>query len=105
MKRFTLAALVAGGAALGAASGDPEKGNEIFDEQCAACHNAYTEERKKGPGLKFLFVRDKLESTGKPPTEAAVLDKIDKGGKGMPPFKGSFSETDRADLLAYPKTL
>ena len=107
MKRFIPVALLFAfaAAAVAAHSGDPAKGNEIFDEQCASCHHAYTEERKKGPSLKFLFVKDKLESSGKPPTDSGVLDKIEKGGNGMPPFKGAFSEDDKADLLAYLKTL
>jgi len=88
-----------------AVKGDPARGNEIFDEQCASCHHAYSEDRKKGPGLKWLFIKDKLDSTGKPATDAAVMGKIEKGGNGMPPFKGAFSEADKADLLAYLKTL
>jgi mono/diheme cytochrome c family protein len=87
------------------AKGDAAKGNEIFDEQCASCHHAYEETRKAGPSLKWLFVKDKLDTTGKPATDAAVLDKIEKGGNGMPPFKTAFSEADKADLLAYLKTL
>ena len=85
--------------------GDPDKGNEIFDEQCAACHNAYSDERKKGPGLKGLFVKGKLESNGKPANEANIREKITSGGKGMPAFKGSLSDADQADLIAYLKTL
>ncbi|MDE3196140.1 MAG: cytochrome c [Acidobacteriota bacterium] len=75
---------------------DPDKGNEVFDEQCAQCHNAYSEARKAGPGLKLLFVRLK---------ESAVREKIDKGGKGMPAFKDSLSGSDKTDLIAYLQTL
>ena len=75
---------------------DPDKGNEVFDEQCAQCHNAYSEESKTGPGLKFLF--DRLKET-------AVRDRIEKGGKGMPPFKDSLSSDDKRNLIAYLKTL
>jgi len=88
-----------------AAKGDPEKGNELFDEQCAQCHNAYKDEKKAGPTLKWLYAKEKLDSNGKPVTEANVLEKIEKGGNGMPPFKDSFSAEDKADLLAYLKTL
>ena len=88
-----------------AADGDPDKGNELFDEQCAQCHHAYKDEKKAGPSLKWLYSKDKLDSNGKPVNDANVLDKIEKGGNGMPPFKGSFSDTDKADLLAYLKTL
>jgi mono/diheme cytochrome c family protein len=84
---------------------DPEQGNELFDEQCSSCHNATSTERKMGPGLKLLFAKPKLESNGKPVNDANVLDKIDKGGNGMPPFKDMLEKDDKADLLAYLKTL
>jgi mono/diheme cytochrome c family protein len=87
------------------AAGDPDKGNEVFDEQCAQCHHAYKDEKKAGPSLKWLFSKDKLDSSGKPANEANVLEKIDNGGNGMPAFKGTLSGEDRADLLAYLKTL
>jgi mono/diheme cytochrome c family protein len=99
-------ALAFGHTALSAQSkGNAEKGNEIFDEQCSSCHNAYSSDRKTGPGLKLLFAKPKLESNGKPVNDANVLDKIDKGGNGMPAFKDALSQDDRADLLAYLKTL
>jgi cytochrome c2 len=85
--------------------GDPDKGNEIFDEHCGSCHNAYNDERKKGPSLKGLFVKGKLESNGKPANEPNIREKIAAGGNGMPAFKGSFSAADQADLIAYLKTL
>jgi mono/diheme cytochrome c family protein len=83
----------------------PEKGNELFDEQCSSCHNSASVERKVGPGLKLLFAKTKLESNGKPVTDANVLEKIEKGGNGMPPFKDSLTPDDKADLIAWLKTL
>ncbi len=91
--------------ALNALDGDASQGNELFDEQCAQCHNAYSEEVKKGPALKFLFLKDRLESDGRTVTEANVWDKIEKGGNGMPPFRNAFSDKDKADLLAFLKKL
>jgi len=85
--------------------GEPDKGNEIFDEHCGSCHNAYSDERKKGPSLKGLFVKGKLESNGKPANEPNIRQKIGAGGNGMPAFKESFSAADQADLIAYLKTL
>lgn len=107
MKKYliTAGAIACLAVAARAATGDPAKGNELFDEQCAQCHHAYAEEAKKGPGLKWLFVKEKLESNGKAVSEASVLEKIEKGGNGMPPFKGTFSDQDKADLLAFLKTL
>jgi mono/diheme cytochrome c family protein len=100
-----VAGLLAFAATACPAAGDPDKGNEVFDEQCAQCHHAYKDEKKAGPSLKWLFSKDKLDTTGKPVNEVNVLEKIDKGGNGMPAFKGSLSSEDRADLLAYLKTL
>jgi len=86
-----------------AQKGDPAKGKEVF-EQCAVCHNADSEEKKMGPGLKGLFKREKMVN-GKKPTESNVLEKINEGGNGMPPYKDMLSDQEKADLIAYLKTL
>ena len=65
--------------------GDAAKGKEVFT-QCAVCHNADSDEKKMGPGLKGLFKHDKLVN-GKKVTDATVLEKIEQGGNGMPPYK------------------
>jgi cytochrome c len=82
---------------------DAAKGKEVF-EQCSVCHNADSTEKKMGPGLKGLFSKDKL-TNGKKPTEANVRAKIDEGGNGMPAYKEMLSDDEKADLLAYLKTL
>ena len=84
---------------------DPSQGNEIFDEQCRSCHHSDSIERKVGPGLKWLFSKDKLDSNGKPVTDANVLEKINVGGKGMPAYKETLREEDKINLLAFLKTL
>jgi cytochrome c2 len=89
----------------GESKGSAEKGNELFDEQCSSCHLAASVDTKVGPGLKLLFAREKLQSNGKPVTDANVLEKIEKGGGRMPPFKDTLSADDKADLIAYLKTL
>jgi mono/diheme cytochrome c family protein len=100
------AALLAGSAGVSAQSAaSAEKGNEVFDEQCGSCHYAYSADRKVGPGLKWLFSKKKLDSNGKPVNDANVLERIDKGGNGMPAYKDSLSKEDKADLMAYLKTL
>src|SRR5439155_25402896 len=76
-------------------AGDAEKGKEVF-QQCGVCHNADTEEKKMGPGLKGLFKRK---------NEAKVRAKIDEGGNGMPAYKEMLSDAERNDLIAYLKTL
>ena len=89
--------------ALAAAKGDPEKGKEVF-QQCSICHNADSDEKKMGPGLKGLFKKDKLAS-GKKPTEANIRARIDEGGSGMPAYKDMLSDQEKDDLIAYLKTL
>src|SRR6476646_1100243 len=95
MKRFRVfvvgAALTATPSLLPAA-GDAAKGKAIF-EQCGVCHNADSEEKKMGPGLKGLFKREKLVK-GKKPTEANVKAKVEEGGNGMPAYKDMLSDQE-----------
>jgi cytochrome c2 len=83
--------------------GDAAKGKEVF-EQCSVCHNADSDEKKMGPGLKGLFKKEKMTS-GKAPTEANVKAKINEGGGGMPGYSDTLSDQEKADLIAYLKTL
>jgi mono/diheme cytochrome c family protein len=86
-----------------AASGDSEKGKAVF-EQCSVCHNADSEEKKMGPGLKGLFKWEKM-TNGKKPTEANVQAKIDEGGNGMPAYKEMLTDEEKKDLMSYLKSL
>jgi len=102
---FALCLTLAAGskAMLAADKGDAAKGKEVF-EQCGVCHNADSEEKKMGPGLKGLFKREKLAS-GKKPTEENVRGRVDEGGQGMPAYKDMLSDQEKDDLIAYLKTL
>jgi mono/diheme cytochrome c family protein len=60
---------------------------------------------KVGPGLKGLFKRDKMSTTGKPTTDANVLQKINEGGNGMPSYADVLSAEEKANVIAYLKTL
>jgi cytochrome c len=103
-KLFTCSiAMLAAAPATFAAKGDAEKGKEVF-QQCGVCHNADSEEKKMGPGMKGLFSREKM-TNGKKPTEANVRAKIDEGGNGMPAYKEILSDEDKDNLMAYLKTL
>ena len=111
MKRSTWIALTVAGAltcslAMGAdkkKGGDSEKGKEVF-QQCGVCHNADSNEKKMGPGLKGLFSNEKMNN-GKKPTEANVRTQVDEGGNGMPAYKEMLSDDEKNDLIAYLKTL
>lgn len=83
--------------------GDAAKGKEVF-EQCGVCHNADSDEKKMGPGLKGLFKKEKMNN-GKKPNDANVRSMINNGGNGMPSYQDMLSEDEKTDLIAYLKTL
>jgi cytochrome c len=95
---------LAGSAVVWAQKGTPDKGKEVFEGQCSVCHNADSTDKKIGPGLKGLFKHDKLVN-GKAVNEANVRAKIDEGGNGMPGYKDILSDQERADVIAYLKSL
>jgi mono/diheme cytochrome c family protein len=86
-----------------AADGDAAKGKEVF-EQCGVCHNADSDEKKMGPGLKGLFKKAKLNN-GKKPTDETVKAIINNGGNGMPGYQDLLTDEERDHLMAYLKTL
>ena len=96
-------AALAAGSSSAFAAGTAAKGKEVFD-QCSVCHNADSDEKKIGPGLKGLFKKDKLAS-GKPANEANIRTQINEGGNGMPAYKDILSDQEKDDLIAYLKTL
>ena len=87
-----------------APAGDAEKGKAVFEDNCAVCHNADSDEKKMGPGLKGLFKHEKLKN-GKKPTEANIKAIINTGGNGMPPYAEQLSDEERDNVIAYLKTL
>jgi cytochrome c len=95
--------LLAGLLAAADAKGDPEKGKEVFD-QCGVCHNVDTDDKKIGPSLKGLFKHDKLKN-GKKVTEENVKAMINAGGNGMPAYADLLTEAEKANVIAYLKTL
>lgn len=102
-----LGALLLVGSALGqkgGGSGDAAKGKEVF-EQCAVCHNADSDEKKMGPGLKGLFKKATLADGKTKVTDASVQKKINEGGNGMPAYEEMLDKNEKANLLAYLKTL
>ncbi len=83
--------------------GDAVKGKDTF-EQCGVCHNVDTDEKKVGPSLKGLYKHDKLKN-GKPVTDENVLAIINAGGNGMPSYKEILTDDEKANVIAYLKTL
>ncbi len=107
IKRFAsalaLGAILIPSAAFAQKKGDAAKGKEVF-EQCGVCHNADSEEKKMGPGLKGLYKKAKL-SNGQKPSDASILSMINKGKGTMPAFADVLSAEEKDNLLAYLKTL
>jgi cytochrome c len=83
---------------------DAAKGKEVF-EQCSVCHNADSDEKKMGPGLKGLFKKATLADGKTKVTEKSVQTKVDQGGNGMPGYEEMLSKDEKANLLSYLKTL
>jgi cytochrome c2 len=88
---------------LAADKGDAAKGKAVF-QQCGVCHQAESDEKKIGPGLKGLFKKAKL-ADGKKLTEATVRSKVEGGGNGMPAYKNMLTDGEENNLIAYLKTL
>ena len=97
------AILLLSGLAAADKKGDAAKGKEVF-EQCGVCHNTDTDEKKIGPALKGLFKRDKLKN-GKAVNDDNVKAVINSGGNGMPSYADMLSEEEKANVIAYLKTL
>jgi mono/diheme cytochrome c family protein len=80
-----------------AAESGAERGREVFYYKCWYCHNEFTKDIPKLPGL---FQRAALIS-GNPVNEDTVKDKIRNGGPGMAAYKYALSESDLNDLVSY----
>lgn len=101
---LTITLLAAAGLLL--AQGNAQRGARLAATECgSSCHATQpSQDRGMGPDLHGLFKREKLRN-GKPVTEDNVRLQIDKGGNGMPAFGDLLSAKDRADILAYLRTL
>ena len=80
------------------------RGQALFQQHCAACHDVNSRAKKIGPGLKGVFQSGKL-ADGKPATEANIRARVDSGGGGMPPFADVLAGPERDDLIAYLRAL
>ena len=97
--------LTAASQAQQALSDDATHGKELFaSKNCALCHNADSEEKKIGPGLKGLYARGTM-ADGTKVTDASVTDRIVNGKAPMPPYKDQLSEAEIKQLVEYLKTL
>jgi mono/diheme cytochrome c family protein len=98
---FGCSAVIIGALAFGAdKKGDAKKGQEVFENSaCMCCHNTDSDEKRgNAPALKGLFKKSGV-------TDAGVIKKINEGGNGMPPYDEQLDADQKADLMAYLKTL
>lgn len=91
------------------AAGDAAKGKNVFNDNCAFCHNAESDEASVGPGLKNLFkwpahkLSDGTEH--KEHTVDVIKNQVVNGGGGMAPMGEQVKGEDLDNLLAYLQTL
>jgi mono/diheme cytochrome c family protein len=88
--------------------GDAAKGKEVFDDNCAICHEV-SDQDKVGPGLKGISKKGQhklSDGTEHKDHSPAVLHKqIVQGGGGMPAVGANLSDKEVNDVLAYLMTL
>jgi mono/diheme cytochrome c family protein len=80
------------------------RGHDVFQQQCARCHNDRTNEPLQGMSLRGVFKKQYLES-GAPANDDRVMDAVLYGRGMMPALGRNLSPQDRDDLLAYLHTL
>jgi mono/diheme cytochrome c family protein len=83
---------------------EEQRGRDLFQANCAICHNPYKNEPLQGPPLVKLFRKQELPS-GIPATDEHVRDTILMGRRNMPKFNDVLDEKQLNDLLAYLHTL
>jgi mono/diheme cytochrome c family protein len=88
------------------ASGDAAKGNIIFQQKCAVCHNDGSDAKKVGPGLKGLNKRGKFSvNNGAKITNESLKSWIENGDSLMPPMKEVLDGEQIRNVVAYVRTL
>jgi quinohemoprotein ethanol dehydrogenase len=76
----------------GETQGNAANGKSIFAENCATCHGVAGTGGNGGPDLTKIASAKDL---------ATVVAQVTNGGGGMPPFKGTLTQQQIADVAAY----
>ena len=100
------AMLIASGC--GVESGDPVRGEQVFNARCWNCHEKDTEDYGLAPGLKNYWQRSPhKEKNGSEHThtDEFVRTFVRDGSMNMPPQKDHLTEQELVDVVAYLKTL
>jgi mono/diheme cytochrome c family protein len=80
------------------------RGYTVFQQQCAQCHQANSEQPLHGPGLQGIFKKPYLPS-GAPANDDRIRAAILEGRNMMPAYANVLNEPQMDDLLAYLHTL
>lgn len=80
------------------------RGYAVYQQQCAQCHNANSEQPLHGPGLQGMYKKPYLPS-GAPANDDRVRSTILHGRNIMPPFGNILNDRQINDLLAYLHTI
>lgn len=99
-----LSACNSGGAKPRPLTAQEQRGRDVFQTNCAECHNAYKNEPLQGPPLVGVFRKQDLPS-GIPATDSHVRETILMGRRNMPPFNQLLDDQQLSDLLAFLHTL
>ncbi len=103
MRKSVIAISVGAGILFAAPKGDVGRGKIVFEQNCAECHDAYSQEVVTGPGLKGLK-NGKLPS-GRAATHDKILDIVNNGPAEMTSFKDRLTEQEKEDVVAFVMTL
>jgi mono/diheme cytochrome c family protein len=79
-------------------------GRNVFDANCARCHEPYSGRGLHGPSLHNLYKKQYLPS-GMPANDERITAVIVGGRVKMPAFGNALSDSQIYALLAYLKTL
>jgi mono/diheme cytochrome c family protein len=79
-------------------------GRHLYQQYCAACHDAHTVPGQNGPSLKSLLKKQFLPS-GLPANQRFLRQTILTGRNMMPAVGNSFTPQQLDDLLSYLHTL
>jgi mono/diheme cytochrome c family protein len=80
------------------------RGRRLFNQSCAQCHRAYSDDMLNGPSLQGVFKKPALPS-GIPANDDRVRETINLGRAKMPGFRNLFTDDQVDDLMAYLHTL
>lgn len=77
---------------------DEQRGKELYDRHCAACHGVSAEGH--GPATQALVVQVP-DLKGKLKADQATIDLVMMGRGPMPSFEASFDADDARRVIAY----